>query len=167
MTTQISLSLELISLINWMLKKEKTMLNSLVKHAIEHGFIEELAKAESAEQQYQPEELHNTLVDFLDFLEHTLIKNLETIQVDEKTKDAILPALQKIETDSLDFKTVWMSMQQTKARVGGKRYHKTASVVKKTPEAITAPAALVQNPMEILFEELLKNWKPNNKETVN
>ena len=164
MTTQISLSLELISLINWMLKKEKTLLNSLVKHAIEHGFIEELAKAESTEQQYQPEEIHNTLVEFLDFLEHTLIKNLETIQVDEKTKDAILPALQKIETDSLDFKTAWMSMQHTKARVGRKRYPKART---ETLEATTTPTPMVQNPMEILFEELLKNWKPNNKETVN
>lgn len=179
MTTQISLSFELICLINWLLKNETATLNSLVKNAIERGFAEELEKLEaqeqnmamnqSLEQTEETDNLYNTLLDFLDFLEHSLIKNLETMHVDHKTKDAILPALQKIETDSLDLKTMWLSMQQTKARVSKKtgtkaarNHHNHDHKVVEKPQ-VTA----VQNPTEILFEQLIKNWKPTSKETIN
>lgn len=151
MSTQISLSFELICLLSWLLKNEQAMLNSLVKHAIEKGFAEEIGKIDEDDYLKVSDQLYDTVIDFLDFLEKTMIKNLETIQVDHKTKDVILPTLQKIEAGSLDFKTIWLSMQQTKARV-----NKGQAI----PENLS-------NPTEILFERLLKNWKPNNKETLN
>ncbi len=152
MNTQISLSFELICLLSWLLKNEQAMLNTLIKHAVEHGFAEEIGKIDETDYLKVSDHLYDTVLDFLDFLEKNMIKNLETIQIDHKTKDVILPTLQKIEAGSMDFKTIWLSMQQTKARVG-----KTHTVA---PENI-------QNPTEILFERLLKNWKPNNKETLN
>lgn len=153
MTTQISLSLELMCLINWLVKNEKTLLNSLVKQAVAHGLIDELQQLDQVDPQHAADELYLTIFDFLDHLEQALIKNLETVQVDIKTKDAILPSLQKIEGSSLDFKTMWQSMQQTKARIS-----------KKNANSLTPH---IKNPKDILFEEILKNWKPNKKETIN
>lgn len=164
MTTQISLSIELVCLLNWLLKNEKNLLHSLVKQAVERGLLSDLQQIDVSEQLQSPEFLYTTLTDFLDLLEQALIKNLETINVDTTTRDAILPALQKIETDSLDFKTVWLSMQQTKARIN-KKQRKSSIDGKKILETTTS--ATLQDPMNILFEELLKNWKPNNKETLN
>ncbi len=169
MSTQISLSFELICLVSWLLKNEKAMLNTLVKHAIQHGFVDELQQLENADQANTNENLYETLLDFLEHLEQTLIKNLETIHVDHKTKDEILPALQKIENDSLDFKTVWLSMQQTKAKVN-KKHHKAVNASHAhTPQSSKpAPQDIAQpNATDILFEQILKNWKPNNKESVN
>lgn len=166
MSAQISLSFELICLISWLLKNETATLNSLVKNAIERGFAEELEKLEAleqtliSEQTEESDDLYNTLLDFLDYLEHSLFKNLETMHVDHTTKDAILPALQKIETNSLDIKTMWLSMQQTKARVGKKSQAKGARRLQPQVPAL-------QNPTDILFEQLIKNWKPNGKEIIN
>ena len=42
MSAQISLSFELISLLNWLLRHEKTMLNNVISHSLERGFAEEL-----------------------------------------------------------------------------------------------------------------------------
>lgn len=173
MTAQISLSFELICLINWLLKNEPAMLNTLVKNAIERGFVDELEKVEMLEQSPSTEteatdNLYNTLLDFLEFLEHTLIKNLETVQVDNTTKDAILPALQKLEVDSLDVKTMWLSMQQTKARVNKKmRAKNTQCSNSHNHDVVEKPKLAIESPTEILFEQLIKNWKPNNKETIN
>jgi hypothetical protein len=172
MSTQISLSLELISLLSWLLKHEKTALSNLVRNALEHGFAEEIDQIDNTVDNGVNEDLYNTVLDFLDYLEDNLIKNLENIQVDHKTKDTIMPTIQKLEGDSLDYKTLWMSMQQTKARMNkATRKEITAeakSVVTEPSLQATEPALQApKNANEILFEQLLKNWKPRNKETLN
>lgn len=151
----------------WLIKHERASLNSLIKHAIEHGLGEELEKINTFDQT-QADALYDTLLDFINFMEKSLLKSLETVQVDNKTKDAILPALQKIETDILDFKTVWLSMQQTKARVS-KNHHKESQIQEVHAPINNGDAIAKHSPdaTEILFERLLKNWKPTNKETVN
>ena len=168
MSAQISLSFELVSLLNWLLRHEKTMLNTMVKHALERGFAEELEKIDPSTANADSEELYNTVLDFLDHLEHTVIKNLETVNVDNKTKDAIMPTLQKLEGDNLDQKTLWLSMQQTKARILKAQQTRTQKVTaENNPRQETKVIEQTQQANEILFEQLLKNWKPTNKETMN
>jgi hypothetical protein len=169
MSAQISLSFELVSLLNWLLRHEKTMLNSIVKHALEHGFAEELEKIDPATAGTDSEELYNTVLDFLDHLEDTLIKNLESVNVDNKTKDAIMPTLHKLEGDNLDQKTLWLSMQQTKARILKAQQTNTQKPPLADAARTAQPSKLEHHRQanEILFEQLLKNWKPNNKETMN
>ena len=169
MNSQIALSFELVSLINWIVRNEKSLLNNLVKHAIEHGFGEELSKINVSAPQPLNDQMVHSLLDFLEFLEESMLKNFETINVDHKTKDAILPTLQKLESTSLDFKTIWTSLQQTKARIN--KHHTKSSLMKSSTDS---EAALLVNQENnetnvttILFEQLLKNWKPNNKETLN
>ena len=141
------------------------MLNTLVKHALNNGFVEGMAKLDTTNQAEIAENLYANLVEFLAYLEKTLIKNLESVQLDHKTKDAILPTLQKLETDNLDFKTVWLSMQQTKARVH--KTHAKITPMLNTPTSHKNDHLIAAEAADILFEELLKHWKPNNKETVN
>ena len=100
-----------------MLKNEKAMINALVKHALDNGFVEEMAKIDATNHAEVAESLYSNLITFLEYLEKTLFKNIESVSLDQKTKEAIFPTLQKLETDNLDFKTMWLSMQQTKARV--------------------------------------------------
>ncbi len=156
MTTQISISFELICLISWLLKNEKAMINTLVKHALDNGFVEEMAKFDTANHADVAEHLYSNLITFLEYLEKTLFKHIEHVSLDQKTKEAIFPTLQKLETDNLDFKTMWLSMQQTKARVKTEK-----PLLQQKDHVVAAQAA------DILFEELLKHWKPNNNETVN
>ena len=163
MSAQISLSFELISLLNWLLRHEKTMLNTMIRHSLERGFAEELEKIDTTQPVANSEELYNTVLDFLEYLEHTLIKNLESIHIDHSTKDAILPTLHKLEGDSLDQKTLWLSMQQTRARMLKVQQEKAADA----PIEAQARAKRSQHANEILFQQLLKNWKPNAKETMN
>lgn len=149
MSINISLSLELVCLVNWLLKKEKHLINALVKQALKNGFAQELETMEGAHALENSEQLYATVLDFLLFLEKNLLKNLETVSVDSQTKDAILPVVKKLDADNIDVKALWLSMQQTKAQLC-KEGHKEE-----------AEAA------DILFEKLLKNWKPHQKEPMN
>ena len=163
MSSPVSLSFELICLLNWLVRREKALLNTLVKRAVENGFVGELEIGSEVDSMESPEQLYTAVLDFLEFLEQALIRNLETIQVDGNTKDRILPALQKIEPGNLDLRTVWLSMQQTKTRL-----KKELKMPTQTSQRISEDEKIViQGPEKILFEQLLKNWKPTNKETLN
>jgi hypothetical protein len=156
MTTQISLSLELVYLINWMLTHQRSQLSALIKQAVAQGLLEELSALDEVETTQSADFLYATLTNFLDFLEKNLVKQLETINVKQEAQDIVLPALRKVDMNNLDFKTVWSSMQQTKVRL------ETPKASQRAPQTPVS-----QDAAEILFEELLKNWKPTNKETVN
>jgi hypothetical protein len=158
MTTQISLSIELVYLINWMLTHQRAQVSALVKQAVKQGFIEELSTLEEVDNPQSADFLYATLTNFLDFLEKNLVKQLESVNISPNAKDAIVPALRKVDVKSLDFKTVWESMQHTQERL------KTS---KASPRRKRTTPTVAQNATEILFEELLKNWKPTNNETVN
>ena len=69
MTTQISLSFELICLISWLLKNDKVMINTLVKHALDNGFVEEIAKIDAENHGEVAENMYSNLVTFLEYLE--------------------------------------------------------------------------------------------------
>lgn len=149
---------------SWLLKNEKQGLNTLIKHAVQHGFSEELEKVESLDHTKVSEQLYTTILDFLVLLEQILMKNLETISLDTTTKDAILPALEKIDLDSLDDRTIWLSMQQTKDKLHKHNNHSLKH--KHNTEEKTTKQASNEQAKKILFEQLIKNWKPTKNEPL-
>ena len=70
MTAHISLSFELISLITWIIKNERNLLNNLVKQAVEHGFAEELNNVQTVpDPKTVNDHMAHNVLDFLEFLE--------------------------------------------------------------------------------------------------
>ncbi len=167
MSTQVSLSIELVCLLNWLVRHEKAMLNNLLKHALERGFADELDKIDVTLLGGDNEELQNTVLDFLDYLEYLLARNLEAVHVDHTTRNAIMPTLQRLAIDNLDDRTLQASMRHTKAQVLRPENQQTIDGLAQTMAPAQARQAQSQHINKILFEQLLKNWKPNNKETMN
>jgi HD-GYP domain-containing protein (c-di-GMP phosphodiesterase class II) len=152
MNANISLSFELILLLNWLLKYEKAELNSLVKHALENGFMQEIEKVSLENYTQLSDQFYNSILEFLLFFEQALLQNLIAINVNEVTNNAVLPLIKKIDFENLDIKTLWLSMQQTKEKIS-----KSKNDLEQKPEQIN----------NLLFEQLLKNWKPSKKSPVN
>lgn len=151
MNSSLSLSFELIYLIGWLLKNEKRMLNSMIKHAVKNGLAHDLQSINSDDQSKMAEELYNTILDFLVFLEDSLADNLDNLTLDMKTEKVIHPALKKFDQDNIDLHTLKVSLQQTKTELCKKNEKENNTT---TEEAKT-----------VLFQHILKNWKPSKNET--
>ena len=150
MTTQTSISLELLCLMRWLLENDQKALESMVKRALENGFAQELQNIDASEAD---EAMHTVLFDLFDFLDACLLEHLSEVKMDSKVQERIVPMLQKLEGRNIDIKTLWLSMQQTKSKMQEQKENKMEN---KQPDA-----------QEVLVTQLLKNWKPNNSEPVN
>lgn len=158
MDTNFSLSLELIYLMNWFLKNEKEKLKILINQAIKNGLSYEIEQLDKiTDNQIDPNDniqLHNTILDFLIFLEDTLIECLEDQDLDTKSREKLNLSVQKILPQHVDLKTMWLSVQQTKEEI---------SKIKKTANKSLGEEEL----RNTLLTQLMKNWNPNKNEIIN
>lgn len=151
----ISLSFELICLMSWLLKNEKQGVNTLIKQAVRSGFTEKLESMSEQENTVMAEQLYTTVLDFLIFLEDTLIKQLEEVDTLSTEQNDLLPMLKKID-GSFDTRSLLLSIRQAKARLTQQK----SSELNNTD----LPKQEVQ---QVLFETMLGNWKPNDEDPVN
>ena len=165
MAEGLSLSLELIYLLNWLLKKEKGQIKKIIQKVVSSGLFDEPEEMNNYE--LDPEnlaEMQETILDFLIFLEDTLLECLDEKDQKSVSKDRLKPTLQKLNPESLDVRTIWLSMQQTKAKLSKKEDTKTTLQTKNDSSAKTPNN---QKAKKILFEQLLKHWNPNQNEPLN
>ncbi|MBX9831220.1 hypothetical protein K2X40_04655 [Candidatus Babeliales bacterium] len=174
MNTSLSLSFELIYLIGWLLKNEKQMLNTLIKNAIKKGLGQDLNAINPQDHSKVNEQLYNTLIDFLNFMEDSLLNNMDELQVDTKTEKAMLAALRKVDLDALDVNAVRTSMQQTKEELSTKNVS-TLEVASDSDQLTTLEPSEPddiefdnnEKAATILLKNIIKNWKPSLNELIN
>lgn len=154
MNTSLSLSFELIYLLGWLLKHERNALDSLIKQAVKNGLAVDLDKIAIDDQDKMSEQLYGTVLDFLVYLEDTLVQNLDGIHTNNAPHQLLHPALSKFMNNSLDIQTIKLSIQQAREKL----QHKTNNNTQSKNETI-------EEGKSILFEQLLKNWNPSKNET--
>ncbi len=157
MPTNFSLSLELVLLMNWLLKHEKRKVKNLVENALERGFYDELDNIEQYEQEDLDNitELHMAILDFLLFMEDSLLECLEKKDMKNGSQEKLKPTLQKINKQNIDLQTVWLSAQQAQTKI--RRKSRKEKDKKQNKEEMK----------NILFSQLIKNWKPKNNDPLN
>lgn len=147
MDKHLSLSFELIYLMGWLLKHEKGMLNSLIKHALKNGLAQDLEKVQLDAQGDASQELQSIILEFLGFLERSLAKNLDA------THDAQHQQDQK-QTDTNEIK---LRLQRAKQLLAKELGTEVSDSGKKSDK----------NSRRDLLDQILKNWKPNKGDLVN
>lgn len=142
MSHQLSLSLELILLLDWFLKNGKKQLRFLVKKAAEKDLARDLENISDHDYVQMLDSLQDTVASFVVFLEDALLDCLEEIDADV---GASLSVCSQLDSHALDTRTLWLSLQQTRKK-------------RALPE---------QEVKQEFFKQLLKNWKPGTGEVVN
>jgi|SaaInlLV_10m_DNA_2_1039722.scaffolds.fasta_scaffold06969_4 hypothetical protein len=151
MSSQLSLSFELICLMDWLVKNGQKDVTNLVKGAIKKGFEKELDKISDADYSKMDDYLNNTVLEFVFMLEDILIKEIEGVSVKESIRENTSATMKNMDIDAIDTKTVWLSLQQTKSQLKKRKEdNKAADEAKK-----------------ILCAHLIKNWKPKAGDPVN
>lgn len=142
--TQLTLSYELLFLLQWLIENEPNKLKNLIAGALKNGLKDELKTIDNSIEQKNTQDMQYSLVDFLGFMEVMLqeVNNEQTMQRIMEKK--LMPAIDQIDTNACDTETVQCSVEEA------------TSKLELEPD---------KNAQELLYQELLRCWKPN-KETL-
>lgn len=137
--SQVVLSYELLALLRWLVDYHEETLKTVVSHALSAGLHEEIQKLGQTNDMTYLHELQHSVSDFLTTIE-SLLAEVSTEQAlkNPPYKD-LVPTVENIDGTLCDQAIVEASIE------------KAASTLEMNPKA---------NPKEVLFKELLRNWKP-------
>lgn len=144
--SQFALSYELLNLLKWLGNNDADKLKKIIAKAIAHGLHDEIQKVNTLSDPSLLEEMHHGIIDFFELLD-TLLFDAINEHVQQKAREKnLLPTIDHIDSSLLDHETVRCSVE------------KTTKKLDMHPNI---------NPQEQLFKELLKKWKPLNKQSMN
>jgi len=143
---QFVLSYELLALLRWLVDHDSDKLKKIISKSLKSGLQSTLHKLDQTEDAEVLNEIQHSITDFLHLLEALLAEAISE-QVKEKARQQkLLPAVDQIDTNQCDNNTVRFSLE------------------KATSSLVDNPNA---NAKELLFKELLKRWKPIDKNIKN
>ena len=140
-STQILLSYELLCLLQWLATHKTDKIKKMISKALANGLDHELQKKDTISQFNLTEDIQDGIVDFFAMLESLLLEASEEHAVNKALENNLMPAIGQIDSSICDDATVRSSIEGA------------TSQMQKTDE----------NPKELLLKELLKRWKPTNK----
>ena len=144
---QFVISYELLHLLHWMIKYEPKLLKELITKSFLQGIEDALEKNEGMYAQLTTsDDMHNSIVDFLNFIEDHITDLTNTESVKQVMHKSMMPVLNRLDGQSVDYETVKSSFL-TAVENGEINKDSHAS-------------------QEHFFKELLKQWKPNKKAKV-
>jgi hypothetical protein len=143
---QLTISYELLYLMQWLLENEPERLKKLIVQALHKGLKEEMQQALKNKALATNEELQYSVVDFLTLLESLLQEAINEQALKTIAEKKLMPALDHIDGNICNSSMVQSSIEKASNRL------------ESHPQ---------ENPQEILFKELLKNWKPDKKAKLN
>ena len=138
--SQLVVSYELLQFLRWIVTTEPESLQVLMRQSLEakQGSYGNPAYDDMAPSH---EELQRSVIDFFDLLENKLQEIIHAVDHDSKpATQALSPTVNSIDSSLCDENTVALSIA-----------HATSQL--STP----------QHAKEMLYKELLKNWRPRNK----
>ena len=143
---QFVLSHELLYLLRWLIEHDANKLKKIITKAVASGLREEMQKVDNTAELNLSEDMHHSIIDFFELLEELLLDAINDHVAQKAREKNLLPAIDQIDSTVCDDATVRFSVE------------KATKKMELNPNA---------NPKEQLLKELLKRWKPHNKNLIN
>jgi hypothetical protein len=143
---QFVLSYELLALLRWLVDHDADKLKKIISKALKNGLQGALHTIDQTEDPDMLNEIQHSITDFLHLLETLLLESVSEHVKEKARQQKLLPAIDQIDTNQCDNSTVRFSLE------------KATSTLANNPDA---------NAKELLFKELLKRWKPIDKNIKN
>ena len=142
---QVALSYELLCLLHWLVEHEAESIKSIIKKAVSTGLKKELHTVDSAREHLTSDDMQQSIIAFFGLLEILLVESINEHITQQAQEKNLIPAVDQIDSTLCDVDTVRSSLEQTTDKI------------ELNPNT---------NAREQLFKELLKCWKPHNKNIV-
>ena len=136
---QLIISAELLYLLQWLLDHESEALKKIIARSLKNGLKKQINKIKHKNDIILSEDAHSSIIDFIGTLEVLLSESLDQDSTKQSLQKELIPALEYIDSTVCDEATVAYSLEEA------------TSEMERDPD---------QNPQEILFREILKNWNP-------
>jgi hypothetical protein len=143
--TQLTISHEVLTLLRWLMENHAEELTKITRRALQHGLHDKI-HAGQAERLPQPEEAYENVAHFFGMIEEILIKALDEHVTYRKHENKLQPIINHIDATYCDSSTVQLSVE------------KTATKIAQHTEC---------NPRDILFKEILRQWRPRKSSLIN
>jgi len=144
--SQFALSYELLNLLQWLGNNDVDKLKKIITKAVAHGLHDEIQKMNTLSDPNLLEDMHHGIIDFFGLLDTLLFEAINDHVKQKAREKNLLPAIDHFDSSLLDDETVRFSVETT------------------TKKLDLHPHI---NPKELLFKEVLKKWKPLNKQSMN
>ena len=117
MSTNLSVSFELICLMGWLLKKDKTALQQLIQKALAGGVSDSIAQLQSSRPSEISDTMAETVTEFFEYIETVIAQGVPGVKSGRGVGSFLDPELKKLDQHALDPKVVWLAISQTKEAV--------------------------------------------------
>lgn len=145
--SQLVLSRELLALLRWLVENDAPKIQRLVEKAMVSGLDDQIRKELNDTSFEEAEsEAHLSIIEFLTLLEVALFEAMKESTVRKAAQRKLMPAIDQIDSTVCDDATVRVSVEKAVERVNFQ------------------PG---ESSKEVLFKELLRRWKPQNKKILN
>lgn len=141
---QFTISIELLRLMQWIVEHDQEGLKRLISRAIAQGLNKKITQREDVPQ--TSEGTHHDIIDFFLLMETLLIESINENVAKTVLQKNLIPAVNAIDSAALDNQTVRFSLERA------------TNQMQLNPQ---------ENPRDLLLKEIIKNWKPNKKSTLN
>lgn len=146
-SSQLVLSRELLTLLRWLLENDALRIQRLVEKAVQSGLDDQIRKELNDTTFNEAEaEAHLSIIEFLGLLEASLFEAMKESTARKAAQKKLLPAIEQIDNTVCDDETVRFSIEKAIER---------------------SNFSSDEHSKEVLFKELLRHWKPQNKKVVN
>ncbi|HSC25075.1 MAG TPA: hypothetical protein VLB80_02560 [Candidatus Babeliales bacterium] len=142
---QFALSYELLHLLKWLGRYDTDKLKKIITKAVSQGLHDTIQQAAALSDPNVLEDMHHGIIDFFEILD-TLLSDAINDHVQQKARQKnLLPTIDHFDSSLLDHEIMRSSIE------------KTTKKLDSNPHI---------NPKEQLCKELLKKWKPLNKQSI-
>jgi hypothetical protein len=145
--TQFVLSYELLCLLRWIVDNDAEKLKKIIAKAYAAGLKYDVQRIRDGwNEEHSMEDIQQGIVEFFGLMEVLLQEVINEQAVHKAVQKNLMPTLDQIDTAVCDDATMRTTLEKATAKIE----HNPA-----------------ENPRELLFKELLKQWKPHDKDVLN
>ncbi len=143
---QFVISYELLYVLHWLLKYEKTELSNLITQAFIKGYEDKLKQQDLYAQIQHTDDMQHSIVNFFNFLEQHIATMNDTQTQKTIIHKNILKALDQIDPKRFDYDTIKSTVMATADKIRPKNQ---------------------DDAKDLFFKELLKQWNPKKEKNKN
>ena len=141
-SNQFLLSNELLLLMQWIVDHQQEEFKDLIKQALKNGLKEKISLSKNSTPQTLSDSTPDSIIDFFNILEALYYESASELSSKHDRTPQLTNIVSKIDSSVCDDVTVEFSLE------------KANSKIENNPD---------QDAKEVLFQELLRCWKPHDK----